>query len=260
MHNKLNDLVRPENLTKVIILASWLISFDQNLMGQQKSDKIVRQTRFQASSGYSGSTENPSSNQVDSKCICVRNAPKKKLFRKKCRIHPDFDASTIYNPFQEQPLGLNLHETMSTQVRNYETTRQILYQYDFVDGSVELNQAGRAKLGRIQQSVFSNFAPMVIENTPRQPGLDHARRLHLVQNLSEQGVPIPPERIIVAGSRSRGLTGPESMTLYNKSMSDLNAGGPASVSGNSSNSVGGLSGSGLLPSTQQSGSSNSGNQ
>jgi hypothetical protein len=259
MQSQIKNLAESGNIVRAIIWSAWIVSFDQNLVAQQKPDKAVQKSQFVAPTGYSVKSENPTGNPIDTNCICVRNATKKKLFRKRCRSHPGFDPSMIQNPFQEQPLGLNVHETMSTQVRNYETTRQILYQYDFIDGSVELNQAGKAKLGRISQSLFTNFAPMVVENTPRQPGLDHARRLHLVQNLAEQGIPIPPERIVVAGSSSRSITGPEAITLYGKSMSDLNAGGPSSVSGSSSNSVGGLSGSGLLPSTQQSGSSNSGN-
>lgn len=216
-------------------------------------------TSITAASGYS---EGASAAGATNGCICPENYRKKRLFRRKCRVHPKVDLSSLPNPFEEIPLGLQLNETMSTQVRNYENTRQIFYHYDFINNSAELNHAGQNKLARISQNAFANFAPIVVESTPRQPGVDHARRLHLVQTMANNGIPIPAERIIVAGAVNRGLSGPDAIILYNRSLGDLQQSpGSSGISGSAGGGgVGGLTGSGLLPNTQQSGNnSGSGN-
>lgn len=211
------------------------------------TDAAVAGTGIQATGGFSNQNGSESSG-----CICPQNVKRKKLFRRKCRLHPNFDPAMIPNPFEEIPLGLQLNETMKAQVRNYENTRQILYRYDFIDGTAKLNDAGRAKLQMIARNAFTNFAPIVVESTPRQPGLDHARRLQLAQTITNNAIPIPAERIIVGGAPSRGLAGPDALILYNRSLSDLNQGAQG-MSGSASSSVGGLSGSGLLPNMQQAG-------
>lgn len=199
-------------------------------------------------SGFSQQAES-STPQPD--CLCVRNAKKKRLFQRKCKLHPEVDLSMIPNPYEEIPLGLQLNETMSTQVRKYENTRQILYNYDFVDGSPDLNHAGKLKLAKISQQIFSNFAPIIVESTPRQPGLDLSRRLQLVHLISNQGLPIPAERIIVSDMLNKAMTGPDAIILYNNSLRSLSQGASdAGSQGMAGGGIGGLNGSGLLPNTQ----------
>jgi len=253
--------------SRTAMATSMLFLFLPYAIAQQQPDKrnpaadadAVAASRASVAevSGYSDGT--PAAGASNG-CICPENYRKKRLFRRKCRVHPKVDLSSLPNPFEEIPLGLQLNETMSTQVRNYENTRQIFYHYDFIDNSAELNHAGKNKLARISQNAFSNFAPIVVESTPRQPGVDHARRLHLVQTIANNGIPIPAERVIVAGAVNRGLSGPDSMILYNRSLNDLQQSpGSSGISSQSGSGVGGLSGSGLLPNTQQSGASSSGN-
>ena len=253
--------------SRALITASLvLLHVGQNLAQQQPDKRNPASGAAQASeprasvAEMAGYSDGASASQAANGCICPENYKKKRLFRRKCRVHPKVDLSSLPNPFQEMPLGLQLNETMSTQVRNYENTRQIFYHYDFIDNSAELNHAGKAKLARISQNAFANFAPIVVESTPRQPGVDHARRLQLVQVISNNGIPIPAERIIVAGAVNRGITGPDAIILYNRSLSDLQQSpGSSGMSGSSGGGVGGLTGSGLLPNTQQSATSGSGN-
>lgn len=222
-------------------------AFDAGPVTLGGADAAAAGAGFQPAGGFSNQ------NGVESSgCICPQNVKRKKLFRRKCKLHPNFDPTMIPNPYEELPLGLQLNETMKVQVRNYENTRQILYRYDFNDGTAELNDAGRAKLQMIARNAFTNFAPIVVESTPRQPGLDHARRLQLTQTIANNAIPIPAERIIVGGAPSRGTVGPDAVILYNRSLSDLTQGAQG-MSGSASSSVGGLSGSGLLPNMQQAG-------
>lgn len=224
--------------------------------GSAQTGNSVIAANTPANAGFSSNTQIESPN---ADCTCQRNAQRKRWFRRKCRLHPDVDLSMIPNPFEEIPLGLQLNETMSTQVRKYENTRQILYHYDFIDGTTELNYAGRQKLARISEQAFSNFAPIIVESTPRQPGLDLSRRLQLVQTITNQGLPIPAERIIVSDSTSSSLRGPDAVILNQGQQNALGQGGSSpGAQGMTSGGVGGLSGSGLLPNTQNSQSGNSG--
>jgi hypothetical protein len=200
-------------------------------------------------SGYSGDKPSPADG-----CNCQRKGLAKRLFGRKCKLHSQIDpsAANINNPFEEIPLGLQLTETMKVQVRNFEDTRQIFYHYDFVDGKPELNFAGRSKLYQVSQNAMSSFAPIIVEATPRQPGLDQTRRLNIIQSLANNAIPIPGERVIVNGPQARGTVGPDALILYNKSLDSLNNGvGGMGASGGGG--VGGLSGSGLLPNMQQAG-------
>lgn len=200
-------------------------------------------------SGFSQEPETSATQPAD--CPCVSNLRKRRLFQRKCKLHSEVDLSMIQNPYEEIPLGLQLNETMSTQVRKYENTRQIFYQYDFVDGSPELNHAGKLKLAKISQQIFSNFAPIIVESTPRQPGLDLSRRLQLVHFISNQGLPIPAERIIVSDMLNKAMTGPDAIILYNGSLKALSQGASdAGSQGMTGGGIGGLNGSGLLPNTQ----------
>lgn len=199
-----------------------------------------------------GFTADNASGVSQEDCRCYQKKSRWRLFRKDCRLHQNVDLSQIPNPYEEIPLGLQITEIMKTQVRSYENSRQIFYQYDFIDGKAELNQAGIAKLGRISQQVFMNFSPIIIENTPREPGLDLARRVKLVNLINSQGIPIPSERIIVSGQLNHATSGPDAMILYNGAVGTLQkSSSSASTQGGSvGTGVSGLSGTGLQPNTQ----------
>ncbi|MFM7128626.1 MAG: hypothetical protein ACKO0V_04630 [bacterium] len=261
--NQLQSVIR--NTTAV--LTCFLICPATGTQGQQQPDKrspVQQGGSGQSAENYAGASGSAnahgqsgfsSQSSADSSgCICARNANRRRLFQRKCKVHPNVDAAAINNPFEEIPLGLQMTETMKVQVRIFEDTRQIFYHYDFIDGTPQLNFAGKSKLARISQQALGNFMPVIIEATPRQPGLDQTRRLNIVQTLASNAIPIPPERVIVNGPQARGTVGPDALILYNRALSDLNqsVGGMSGSSGGGG--VGGLSGSGLLPNMQQAGS------
>lgn len=185
-------------------------------------------------------------------CICGKKSLVRKVMRKKCRIHPDIPPTFVPNPYQEKPHGAQVYEILNTQVRNHDATRQILNHYDFVDDTAELNYAGKRKLMRIAQGAQSNFAPIVVEATPRQPGLDTSRRERLTQDIVALGLPIPPERVIVGQSYQPGLRGTEAMVLYPGSLQHLMQGGGGGGGG------GGINNSGLMGTAGMGGGSTGG--
>lgn len=219
--------------------------------GENTMETGLHQNGLQKQAGQGGFSDSSSADM--SGCICARNANRRRLFQRKCKVHPNVDAAAINNPFEEIPLGLQMTETMKVQVRNFEDTRQIFYHYDFIDGTPQLNFAGKSKLARVSQQALGNFMPVIIEATPRQPGLDQTRRLNIVQTLANNAIPIPPERVIVNGPQARGTVGPDALILYNRALSDLNQGVGGMAGSSGGGGVGGLTGSGLLPNMQQAG-------
>lgn len=185
-------------------------------------------------------------------CICGKRSFVRKVLRKKCRVHPDIPPTFVPNPYQEKPHGAQVYEILNTQVRNHDATRQILNHYDFVDDTDELNFAGKRKLMRIAQGSQSNFAPIVVEATPRQPGLDTSRRERLTQEIVALGLPIPPERVIVGQSYQPGLRGTEAMVLYPGSLQHLMQGGGGGGGG------GGINNSGMMGTAGMGGGSTGG--
>lgn len=193
---------------------------------------------------YYGMTELPlPGHHAD--CICGRKSLMKKILRKKCRVHPDIPPTFVPNPFEAPPLGARTFEIMNTQVKNHDATRQVLNHYDFIDDSAELNYAGKRKLMRIAQGSQTNFAPIVVEATPRQPGLDQSRRQRLTQEIASLGLPIPSERVIVGLSHQQGLRGPEAMVLYPGSVSHLMQ-GMGGGSGGMAGGGGAINNSGIM--------------
>ena len=57
----------------------------------------------------------------------------------------------------------------------------VFYHYDFVDGTSQLNARGQDKLAKLGMYLPTTFAPIVVERTPKEPGLDESRRLALVK-------------------------------------------------------------------------------
>jgi hypothetical protein len=188
-------------------------------------------------------------------CICTVKSTWRRLFRKKCAVHPDIPPTFVPNPYQEPPLGSQVYQIMNTQVRNNDAARQVLNHYDFIDDSSELNYAGKRKLMRIAQGSRTNFAPIVVESTPRHPGLDQSRRTKLVQEIASLGLPIPAERVIVGRSYQQGLRGSEAALLYQGSLAPLTQGAQGGLSGFGMGSASGMSGAGMLPSVGGGGAS-----
>ncbi len=182
------------------------------------------------------------------KCICGSKSLLKKVLRKKCRVHPDVPPTFVPNPYEEPPLGSQVFAIMNTQVRNNDATRQVLNHYDFVDDSDQLNYAGKRKLMRIAQGAQTNFAPIVVESTPRQPGLDHQRRERLTQEIVALGLPIPAERVIVGQSHQQGLRGPDAIILYSGTTTVLGQGAQGAMGSFGASAVGGMTSAGLTPS------------
>jgi hypothetical protein len=101
----------------------------------------------------------------------------------------------------------------------------VFYHYDFVDGTPLLNARGRDKLATVASTLPTTFFPVVVERTPKEPGLDAARKSTLVAELAQGSFPVPGERIVIGPSIANGMTGLESILIYGNQLQNLASGG-----------------------------------
>jgi hypothetical protein len=128
--------------------------------------------------------------------------------------------------FPARPLGASVYENNRTQVANAAVAQLILYDYDFVEGSKQLNLHGRDRLAEIMEHLPETFHPLIIERTPRHPGLDEVRRLEVLSQIAQSAFPIPAERIRVGAPIARGLDPVDAEVIHNTRVDRVRRFGP----------------------------------
>jgi hypothetical protein len=155
--------------------------------------------------------------------------------------------------FNEWPLGYAVYAHARTQLNNAQAGHLVFYDYDFVDGTSQLNLRGQDKLAKLGMYLPTTFSPIVVERTPKEAGLDESRRLALVSVLGRGPFPVPGERIVIGPSfDTNRLTGLEPLAIYGNELSGIRSGGAIGggvtgigsfVGGGAGFDAGGLSGS-----------------
>lgn len=112
------------------------------------------------------------------------------------------DGSAVY------PLGALVDAPIQVQIANAEAACMCLHQYDFKEGTTQLNARGQAQLAKIMSLLPRNFAPVTIE-AAGVPQLDEARRMQVFKELSTGSFPIPYERVVCGTDGPGGLRGTE---------------------------------------------------
>ncbi len=172
--------------------------------------------------------------------------------RKQCKRHLQEHFLGYPEEFNEWPLGWALYAQCRTQVANATAAKMVFYHYDFVDGTPQLNPRGRDKLAKVTALLPSNINPIVVERTPKEPGLDQSRRLALLGALASGSFPVPAERIVIGPPIAGGLGAVEAIGLYgnrlNQTLTGRAAGGaPAAATVGNDFDGSGLSGGAVFP-------------
>jgi hypothetical protein len=144
--------------------------------------------------------------------------------------------------FNEWPLGNALYAHGRTQVANGKAAQMVFYHYDFVDGTAQLNFRGRDKLASIADVLPTSFAPVIVERTPKEPGVDEARRSTLLAELGRSPFPVPPERVVIGPPISFPIIGWEANAIFANQLRAIGSGG--AIAGGISG-IGGFVGGGL---------------
>jgi hypothetical protein len=145
--------------------------------------------------------------------------------RAHCKRHLQEHFLGYPEEFNEWPLGYALYAHGRTQVANAQAARMVFYHYDFVDGTSRLNVRGRDKLARVGTYLPTTFAPVVVERTPKEPGLDESRRLAVVNELVQGPFRVPAERVVIGPPLADGMSGVEAVSIYGNQLSGIASGG-----------------------------------
>ncbi|QGJ69264.1 Hypothetical protein PBC10988_9340 [Planctomycetales bacterium 10988] len=144
--------------------------------------------------------------------------------------------------FCEKPLGYYVHANFKTMVANGEAVRMTLYEYDFELDSRELSPRGLRQLEKIAYMSVRNFFPIVIQRDYRSPELNEARRQFVIATLARNGVPVPPERVLVSHELTPGMSSDEALLVDQNILTDVQTRGY---------SLRGFRGGGVEASTEQ---------
>lgn len=127
--------------------------------------------------------------------------------------------------FNEWPLGRAVYAHANTQVTNGNAARMVFYDYDFVSDGDQLNLRGQDKLTAIAARLPTNFFPIIIERTPQNPGLDQARRLAILNQLSSGSFPVPAERVVIGRPIANGMRGIDGLLVEQNRLGNILSGG-----------------------------------
>lgn len=176
-------------------------------------------------------------------CDCRRGLFGWRKHKADCKQHLERAMLGFADEFNEWPLGWSLYANMRAQVGNAEAAKLVFYHFDFVDGTPRLNLRGRDKLVNVMQRMSCSFDPVIIERTPKEPGLDVARRLTVAAALSGGPFPVPGERVVVGTPIANGLRGPDAEIMnLNRLSAVRNQGALGQAAGVQGFDGGGLSG------------------
>ena len=128
--------------------------------------------------------------------------------------------------FEPRPLGSSLYEHGKIMVANGAAARLVLYQYDFLDGTSELNQRGLDQLAKFTAQLSVSPFPLLVERTPGDPVLAERRRYAVLARLATGPCPLPSDRVLVGVPAAHGMSGVDAYIIGNNSLSRTQGYGP----------------------------------
>ena len=152
--------------------------------------------------------------------------------------------------FVPRPLGAALYDQGRTMTANGAQARLVLYHYDFIDGTNQLNDRGRVQLSKIAQQLAVSPYPMLIESTPEAPSLAESRRFAVLAALAGSPNPVMSDRVLVGLPLPVGISGTHAQVINSNALNRVQQyGPPIPINSNGVNSPSGVTNplSGSLP-------------
>lgn len=139
---------------------------------------------------------------------CPPCPPSKRRCR--CCLEGELDQRCI---FGIAPHGAALRATFGAQIARADASQMMLYEYDFVPASVELNLRGQYQLAKIAAWAARSPFPIVIQSTPGAPTIAEGRRARVIEQLHAGGWVGSDERVIIGLPMSPGLHGLDALPI-----------------------------------------------
>ncbi len=143
--------------------------------------------------------------------------------------------------FRPRPLGASLYDHGRAMVGNGAAARQVLYRYDFVDGSDQLNDRGRDQLAKVAAQMAVSPYPLLIERTPERPVLAESRRLAVLAALAMGPALVTSGRVLVGAPIPTGMAGIDAHLIGDNALNRTkDFGPPIPINSNGVNSPSGV--------------------
>jgi hypothetical protein len=173
-------------------------------------------------------------------CRPQRNRPIAQWWER-CKAHCRDKAWGYPEEFVPAPLGAAVADNALRQIARAQTTRMVLYQYDFLPMSDQLKPRSRFALAKFGEWASHGAGPVLVEPTPGHPELDEARRLAVWHEMQHGPFAVPPEMIAIGCPEVLGLRGGEALLVDKNLMMQTSSRGTAMGGGG----AGGLLGGGM---------------
>lgn len=136
--------------------------------------------------------------------------------------------------FQSPPLSARVTAFQVAQIAQGQAARMMLYEYDFLPSSDQLNARGKRRLAKIAVWLPMNGFPVVVEPALASPELGELRRQRVWYELAAAPCPIPSERVILGYPRFRSMDAAEALLLERNRLGLTLSRGASSDGGGSS--------------------------
>ena len=128
--------------------------------------------------------------------------------------------------YEPRPLGASVYEHGKIMAANGMAARLVLFHYDFVEGTSELNPRGLDQLARFSAQLSASPFPLIVERTPDNPGLAESRRYAVLARMAIGPCPLPSDRVLVGVPAPVGMSGIDAHIIGSNSLSRTQQYGP----------------------------------
>jgi hypothetical protein len=147
--------------------------------------------------------------------------------------------------YEPRPLGASVYEHGKIMAANGVAARLVLYNYDFIDGTNELNPRGLDQLAKFSAQLAVSPFPLLVERTPSNPVLAESRRYAVLAVMARGPCPLPSDRVLVGVPTPRGMSGIDAHIIGSNALTRTqNFGPPIPLNSSGVNSPSGVTGGG----------------
>ena len=128
--------------------------------------------------------------------------------------------------YEPRPLGASVYEHGKIMAANGTAARLVLYDFDFIAGTSELNGRGVDQLAKFTAQLAASPYPLLVERTPADPALAESRRYAVLARLARGPCPLPSDRVLVGVPTPHGMSGIDAYIIGSNALQRTQQYGP----------------------------------